>query len=157
MNILQLVHPFSYWLTVLPQFLVSKQYCNEHTWTYIFIYIIKYFSGLDPLPVEFLMKLMGQRSHIFILKNSISLPYKKLYPHSPLLVQEWQFFLTKGGCYESFEMLPINWANNIASYCLIFICLIITEMDHFSMSLLDIYIPSFINFLFVIFVNFLFG
>lgn len=54
-------------------------------------------------------------------------------------------------------MLPINWANNIASYCLIFIYLIIIEMDNFSMSLLDTFIPSFINFLFVIFADFLFG
>lgn len=94
--------------------------------------------------------------HILILINNLS--YKKWYPYSLPSIQLWKcpFSLTKGACYQSVEMLPIKWVK-VSCYCLIFICLIIIEMDHFFISLMDIYTPSFANFLFEFFVNFLFG
>lgn len=95
--------------------------------------------------------------HILILINNLS--YKKRYPYSLPSIQLWEcpFSLPKGACYQSVEMLPIKWVNKVSCYCLIFICLIIIEMDHFFISLMDIYTPSFTNFLFEFFVNFLFG
>ena len=94
--------------------------------------------------------------HILILVNNLS--YKKLYPYSLPSIQLWEcpFSLTKGACYQSVEMLPIKWVNKVSRYCLIFICLIIIEMDHFFLSLWTFVPLLSLTSCFQFFVNFLF-